>query len=47
MCNKENLPERIQKAKAAMLFAKVSQNDTEGKVKAVFIPGSEGKQYQG
>ena len=46
MCNKDNLPERIQKAKAAMLFAKVSQYDTEGKVKAVFVPGSEGKQYQ-
>ena len=46
MCNKENLPERIQKAKAAMLFAKVSQYDTEGKVKSVLLPGSEGRQYQ-
>ena len=46
MCNKDNLPERIQKAKAAMLFAKVSQYDTEGKVKSVLLPGSEGRQYQ-
>lgn len=46
MCNKENLPDRVEKAKAAMLFAKVSQYDTEGRVKAVFVPGSEGKQYQ-
>jgi hypothetical protein len=46
MCNKENLPDRIQKAKAAMLFAKVSQYDTEGKVKSVLLPGSEGRQYQ-
>ena len=46
MCNKDNLPERVEKAKAAMLFAKVSQYDTGGKVKAVFVPGSEGKQYR-
>ena len=46
MCNKDNLPKRVEKAKAAMLFAKVSQYDTEGKVKAVFVPGSEGRQYQ-
>lgn len=46
MCNKDNLPERVEKAKAAMFFAKVSQYDAEGKVKAVFVPGSNGKQYQ-
>lgn len=46
MCNKENLPERVEKAKAACMFAKVSQYDTEGKVKSVYVPGSEGKQYQ-
>lgn len=46
MCNKQNLPDRVEKAKAAMLFAKVSQYDTDGKVKSVYVPGSEGKQYQ-
>ena len=46
MCNKENLSERVEKAKAAMLFAKVSQYNTEGKVKSVLLPGSEGRQYQ-
>lgn len=46
MCNKENLPDRVEKAKAAMLFAKVSQYDADGKVKSVLLPGSEGKQYQ-
>ncbi|MFA5166570.1 MAG: hypothetical protein WC449_04755 [Candidatus Paceibacterota bacterium] len=46
MCNKTNLPDRVEKAKAAINFAKVSQYDTDGKVKSVLVPGSEGKQYQ-
>lgn len=46
MCNKTNLPDRVEKAKAAMLFAKVNQYDADGKVKSVIVPGSNGKQYQ-
>lgn len=46
MCNKTNLPDRIKKAKAALNFAKVNQYDTDGKVKSVLVPGSNGKQYQ-
>lgn len=46
MCNKQNLPDRIAKAKAAVMFAKISQYDSTGKVKSVFVPGSEGKLYQ-
>ena len=46
MCNKQNLPNRIEKAKAASLFAHVNQYDVEGRVKSVLLPGSNGKQYQ-
>lgn len=46
MCNKTNLPERVEKAKAALNFSKINQYDTDGKVKSVIVPGSEGKQYQ-
>lgn len=46
MCNKANLPNRVQKAKAAMLFASIQQRDRGGKIKTVIIPGSNGKLYQ-
>lgn len=46
MCNKTNLPDRVEKAKAAMNFAKINQYGADGKVKSVLVPGSEGKQYQ-
>jgi len=45
MCNKANLSNRVKKAKAAMLFAKVQQYDAEGRIRAVIVPGSQGKQY--
>lgn len=46
MCNKANLPNRVEKAKAAMQFAKVTQRDKDGKIRSVILPGSEGKRYQ-
>lgn len=44
MCNKVNLPSRIEKARAAVHFAKVAQYEN-GNVKVVIVPGSESKQY--
>ena len=46
MCNKENLPNRVEKAKAAMLFAKVNQYDVSGRVKSILLPGTGSKLYQ-
>ena len=46
MCNKQNLPSRVEKAKAALHFSKVNQYDANGKAKSVLIPGSNGKLYQ-
>ena len=46
MCNKNNLPNRVKEAKAAMAFAKVTQYDADGNVKVVLLPGHEGKMYQ-
>lgn len=45
MCNKNNLPNRVKKAKAAMMFASYKY-DKDGKLKSVVIPGSNGKTYQ-
>lgn len=45
MCNHENLPNRVKKANAAMLFAKVEQYDSKGRVAVVQVPGSNGKVY--
>jgi hypothetical protein len=46
MCNKANLPDRVEKAKSALFFAKINQFDADGKAKSVIVPGSNGKQYQ-
>lgn len=46
MCNKQNLPNRVKKAKSAIAFSKVTQYDKNGNVKVVLLPGSDGKQYQ-
>ena len=46
MCNKTNLPNRIEKAKAAIHFAAVTQYDRDGKIRSVILPGTNGKQYQ-
>ena len=45
MCNKSNLPSRINKAKAALNFSSVTQRDKDGKARTVIVPGSNGKQY--
>lgn len=45
MCNKENLPNRVEKAKAASKFAKVLTFDPIGRPTEVLVPGTEGKQY--
>ena len=45
MCNKNNLPNRIEKAKAATHFASCKY-DRDGKLKSVVLPGSNGKSYQ-
>ena len=46
MCNKENLPNRVMKANAAKLFAKVVQTDENGNALIVLVPGTEGKRYR-
>lgn len=46
MCNKDNLPNRVEKARAAVHFAKITQYDRDGRVKVVIVPGSQSKQYQ-
>lgn len=43
MCNKANLPKRVQKAKAATRFIGVVGN---GKHTTYAVPGSNGKQYR-
>jgi len=45
MTNKQNLPNRIEKAKAAKQFHKVMQYNADGLVKTVLLPGSDAKQY--
>jgi hypothetical protein len=45
MCNKQNLPNRVEKAKAAEKFAKILEFDERGRVKTVQVPGTEGKTY--
>jgi len=45
MCNKQNLPNRVEKAKAAERFAKILEFDETGRVKTVQVPGTEGKTY--
>ena len=45
MCNRENLPERVKKARAAIRFAKVLRYDYRGRVQSVILPGSDGKHY--
>lgn len=37
---------RVEKARAGARFAKVVQKDKAGKVRAIVVPGSDGKQYQ-
>jgi len=46
MCNKKNLPNRVEKAKAAKRFAKTIFTDHEERVVAVIVPGTEGKRYR-
>jgi len=46
MCNKKNLPNRVKKANAAKLFAKVVWTDSEDRVSMVVVPGTEGKRYR-
>lgn len=46
MCNRQNLPNRVRKAHAAKVFAKVLQRDAYNRVVKVLVPGSEGKHYQ-
>jgi len=46
MCNKENLPQRVKKATAATLFARVLHYDEYGRVTNVALPGSDGKSYR-
>lgn len=46
MCNKNNLPSRVEKARAAIHFVKVTQYDRDGRVKVVIVPGSQSRQYQ-
>lgn len=46
MCNKKNLPNRVEKANAAQKFAQVIQRDRNDKIKSIIIPGSNGKRYQ-
>jgi hypothetical protein len=45
MVSKVNLPNRVAKANAAVRFAKVLNFDAKGYVKAVVLPGSDGKRY--
>lgn len=45
MCNRQNLPNRVAKARAALKFAKVTQCDSDGRIRAAVMPGTEGKQY--
>lgn len=45
MCNRQNLPHRVRKAHAAVNFARVTQRDREGRIRAVEMPGSEAKRY--
>lgn len=46
MCNKANLPNRVEKANAAMFFSSTTQYTKDGKPKVFIIPGSQAKQYQ-
>ena len=45
MCNKQNLPERVAKARAAARFAQILQLDGKDRPTIVLVPGSQGKQY--
>ena len=43
--NRKNLHARVEKAKAAMLFAKVLHYDSDGRVISILLPGTQGKNY--
>lgn len=43
MCKQEDLAGRVQKAKAAALFAVVINRDSKGRVRNVHLPGTDGK----
>lgn len=43
MCKRENLAGRAQKARAAALFAVVTNRDGKGRVRNISVPGTNGK----
>lgn len=45
MCNKQNLPNRVEKAKAAKRFSRAMSHDRDGRPKTFVVPGTEGKRY--
>lgn len=46
MCNRENLPARVDRANAAQHFAKIEQRDARGLVRVVSVPGSQMRHYR-